>query len=256
MGRIADALAKADSERKKLRRSAEHQTEIVTARDASGIDSHVISYVDPLCIIAEQYRMLRTNLVALNSGRPIRVLVVTSAIKREGKTITVLNLATVTATDPEKRVVAVDCDLRRPKMHSYLGMDSQPGLSEILRGELGLEAALKKTRIPNLTIVPSGKLPTNPSELIGSRRMVRLIEELKERFHYVVFDTPPVMAVTDAGVLGAVADGVILVIKAESTKRDVVLRAETLLKSANARLVGCVLTHIRQYSPYYIYTGK
>jgi len=256
MGRIADALAKAEKERRKLRRATENEPDIVTSRDVSGIDAHVVSYTDPQCTIAEQYRMLRTNLVALNSGPPIRVLVITSAIKREGKTITVLNLATVMATDPEKTVVAIDCDLRRPKIHTLLGMHSQPGLSEVLRGEVEPEAVLQKTRIPNLIIIPAGKPPANPSELIGSSRMVHLMEEVKKRFDRVIFDTPPVMAVTDAGVLGAMADGVILVIKTESTKRDIVLRAQTLLKGANAKLVGCVLTNIREFSPYYIYGAK
>jgi len=256
MGRIADALAKAEKERKKLRRATEHEADVVTSRDVSGIDAHIVSYTDPQCIIAEQYRMLRTNLVALNSGPPIQALVITSAIKSEGKTITVLNLATVMATDPEKTVVAIDCDLRRPKMHALMGMHSRPGLSELLRGEAELEAVLQKTRIPNLTIIPAGKPPSNPSELIGSRRMVSLMEELKKKFDCFIFDTPPIMAVTDAGVLGAKADGVILVIRTESTKRDVVLRAQTLLRGANARLVGCVLTNIKEFSSYYIYGGK
>lgn len=255
MGRIAEVLAKAEKERKKLRRATEHEADIVTSRDVSGIDAHIVSYTDPQCTIAEQYRMLRTNLVALNSGPPIRAFVVTSAIKREGKTVTVLNLAAVMATDTEKKVVAVDCDLRRPSMHSLLGMHSQPGLSELLRGEVQPEAVLQKGKIPNLTILPAGKPPVNPSELIGSRRMHALIEELREQFDYIIFDAPPVMAVTDAGVLGAMADGVLLVIKAESTKRNIVLRSQTLLKGANANLVGCVLTNIREFSPNYIYSG-
>ncbi len=256
MGRIADALAKAEKERKKLLRGKEYGPDIVVSRDVSGIDPHIVSYTAPQCTIAEQYRMLRTNLLALNSGPPIRVLVVTSAIKSEGKTVTVLNLATVMATGSEKKVVAIDCDLRRPKIHELLGIHSQPGLSELLRGEVQAEAVLQKTKVPNLTVLPSGKLPVNPSELIGSSRMSRLLEHLKEKFDFVIFDTPPVMAVTDAGVLGAIADGVVLVVKAESTKRDIVLRAQTLLRGANARLVGCVLTNIREFSPYYIYSGR
>jgi capsular exopolysaccharide synthesis family protein len=256
MGRIADALAKAERERKKLRGATEYGTHIVTPRDLSGIDPHIVSYTDPQCTISEQYRMLRTNLLALNSGRPIRALVMTSAIKREGKTVTVLNLAAVMATDEEKKVVAIDCDLRRPRVHTLLGMDSRPGLAELLRGEVELEAALHKARITNLTVLPAGKPPSNPSEQIGSSRMRHLIGELKDRFDYLLFDTPPVMAVTDAGVLGAMVDGVILVIKTESTKRNVVMRAQTLLRGANARLVGCVLTNIREFSPYYIYSGK
>lgn len=256
MGRIADALAKAEKERKKLHRAAEHGGQVVASRDISGIDPHIVSYTDPQCTIAEQYRMLRTNLLALNSGQPSRALVVTSAVKKEGKTVTALNLAVVLATDPEKKVVAVDCDLRRPSMHNLLGMDGRPGMSELLHGKADIEAVLCKTRIPNLVILPGGAAPINPSELIGSSRMRGVIEGLKRRFDYLIFDTPPVMAVTDAGVLGAIADGVLLVVKAQSTKRDLVLRAETLLKGAKAKLVGCVLTNIREFSPYYIYGGK
>jgi capsular exopolysaccharide synthesis family protein len=256
MGRIADALAKAEKERRKLRRATEYETDVLTSRDVSGIDAHIVSFTDPQCTIAEQYRMLRTNLLALNSGRPIRSLVITSAIKREGKTLTVLNLATVMATRPERKVIAVDCDLRRPKMHSLTSIQLQPGVSEILRGEAKLDAVLQKASIPNLAILAAGKPPANPSELIGSTKMRSLLEELTEKFDNVLFDTPPVMAVTDAGLLGATADGVLLIVKAESTKRDIVLRAETLLRGANARLVGCVLTNIREFSPYYIYGAK
>ncbi len=256
MGRISDVLEKADRERKKLHRATDHGVAIVTPRDISGIDPHIVSYTEPQCTIAEQYRMLRTNILAVNSAPPIRTLVITSAIKREGKTITVLNLSTVMAPDPEKTVVCVDCDLRRPSIHTFLDAASQPGLSELLRGAAGTEDVVQKTRIPSLRIVPAGKPPSNPSELIGSKRMARFIEELKDRYDYVIFDTPPIMAVTDACVLSKLADGVILVVKADSTKREVALRARTLLQGANARLVGCVLTNIRQHNPYYIYNDE
>ena len=256
MGRIADALEKAKREQKKLHRATEHGTPIVVTRDVSGVDPHIVSHAEPQCTITEQYRMLRTNILSMNSGPPIRSLVITSAIKREGKTITVLNLASVMAPDPEKKIVAIDCDLRQPSVHKLLGAPLQPGLSEFLRGEAETEAVIQKTKIPSLSIVPAGKPPANPSELIGSERMLSFIEELKQRFHYLIFDTPPIMAVTDAGVLGALADGVLLVVKTESTKRHIVSRAQTLLRRANTRLVGCVLTNIREHSPYYIYSNK
>ena len=253
MGRIADALAKADKERKELGRATEHSTPIVAARDVSGIDPHIVSYTDPQCTIAEQYRMLRTNLFALNSGPPVSSLVVTSAIKGEGKTVTSLNLATVMATDAEKKIAIVDCDFRRPNMHALLDMQLQPGLSEFLRGQATLDAVSHTGKIPNLTVITAGKPPLNPSELVGSRKMAETVNELKNRFDFVVFDTPPIMAVTDAGVLGAIVDGVLLVIRAERTKRELVRRAETLLRGAKARVVGCVLTNIKEYTSYYIY---
>lgn len=256
MGRIADVLAKAERERKKLRRATEHSIPIIASRDVSGVDPHIVSFTEPQCTIAEQYRMLRTNLLALNSGPPVRAIVVTSAIKGEGKTVTALNLAAVMATDPEKRIIAADCDLRRPKMHSLLSMQLQPGLSELLRGEVELDTVLHKTKIPNLMVIPAGKPPLNPSELIGSSKMENTIQGLRKRFDFLIFDTPPVMAVTDAGVLGAIVDGVILVVKVESTKRDVILRSEALLEGAKARIVGCVLTNITEYTPYYIYGGR
>jgi protein-tyrosine kinase len=256
MGRIADALAKAEKERKKLRQAAEHSVPIIASREVSGVDPHIVSFTEPQCTIVEQYRMLRTNLLALNSGPPVQTLVVTSAVKGEGKTVTALNLATVMATDPEKKIIAVDCDLRRPNMHNLLGMELQPGLSEFLRGEAELDTVLRKTKIPKLAVVTAGRPLLNPSELIGSKRMEETIEELRKRYDFLIFDTPPVMAVTDASVLGAIVDGVILVIKVESTKRDVVLRAQSLLAGAKAKLVGCVLTNIREYTPYYIYGGQ
>lgn len=253
MGRIADALAKAEKQRKQLGRATEHSTPIVASRDVSGIDPHLVSYTDPQCTIAEQYRMLRTNLFALNSGPPVSSLVVTSAIKGEGKTVTALNLATVMATDAEKKIAVVDCDFRRPNMHALLDMQRQPGFSEFLRGETTLDAVSHAGRIPNLTVITAGKPPLNPSELVGSRKMAETVNELKNRFDFVVFDTPPIMAVTDAGVLGAIVDGVLLVIRAERTKRELVRRAETLLRGAKARVVGCVLTNIKEYTSYYIY---
>lgn len=253
MGRIADALAKAEKERKELGRATEHSTPIVASRDVSGIDPHIVSFTDPQCTIAEQYRMLRTNLFALNSGPPVSSLVVTSAIKGEGKTVTSLNLATVMATDAEKKIAVVDCDFRRPNMHALLDMQIQPGLSEFLRGEATLDAVSHTGRIPNLTVITAGRPPLNPSELVGSRKMAETVNELKNRFDFVVFDTPPIMAVTDAGVLGAIVDGVLLVVRAERTKRELVRRAETLLRGAKARVVGCVLTNIKEYTSYYIY---
>lgn len=253
MGRIADALAKAEKDRKELGRATEHSTPIVASRDVSGIDPHIVSFTEPQCTIAEQYRMLRTNLFALNSGPPVSSLVVTSAIKGEGKTVTSLNLATVMATDAEKKIAVVDCDFRRPNMHALLDMQLQPGLSEFLRGEATLDAVSHTGKIPNLTVITAGRPPLNPSELVGSRKMAETVNELKNRFDFVVFDTPPIMAVTDAGLLGAIVDGVLLVVRAERTKRELVRRAETLLRGAKARVVGCVLTNIKEYTSYYIY---
>lgn len=222
-------------------------------RSRSGVDPRIVAYCDPLSNAAEQYRALRTNILALDREDPPRALVVTSAVRGEGKSITSTNLAVALASEPNKKVALIDCDMRRPMIHQLLGLDNSQGLANLLIGDLPVEPALENGKIRNLAVLTSGMEPLKPSELLNSGRMLKLIGELKGKFDYVIFDTPPIISVTDAGVLGALVDGVLMVVRIGATSRQVVTRALSLLKAARAKALGCILTDIRYYIPSYIY---
>jgi non-specific protein-tyrosine kinase len=180
-------------------------------------------------------------------------MVVTSPGPEEGKSTTLANLA-VTLAHAEKRVILVDCDLRRPSQHEIFGLSNGVGLTTMVVDEEAMrDPPLLETGVEGLQLLPSGPLPPNPSELVGSRRMAEIISALSERADIVLFDAPPVIAVTDAAVLASRVDGVLLVIKAGTTKRDHAKRAKALLDKVNAHVVGAVLNNIKMDTSYYSY---
>jgi capsular exopolysaccharide synthesis family protein len=205
--------------------------------------------------VAEQYRMLRTNLLALNTKRPIKAVVITSAINNEGKSISAANLAISMAQDlNKKKILLVDADLRKSKIHKYLGLNPEIGLSDILSdGNDAQDALITIKGIENLTIMPAGKAPKNPAELLGSLKFRNLLSQLKEKFDYIILDTPPVIPVTDAGIVGSEVDGVVMVIQAGRTQKGVIAHGEGLLRQANAKLLGYIVTNIQYHVPAYIY---
>lgn len=204
--------------------------------------------------MAEQYRTLRTNIQSLESKHPIKAITVTSSIHGEGKTITTINLAISMAQDlNHKNILLVDADLRRARMSKYLGFSSETGLSNILSNGANIDEALINIGIDNLTVLPAGKIPRNPSELLGSAKMKNLISLLKTKYAYVIIDTPPIIHVTDAGVVGAQTDGLIMVIQANRTQKGVVEHSKGLLKQAQAKILGYILTNIQYHIPAYIY---
>jgi len=199
----------------------------------------VVKY--PRSPVAEAYRMLRTNLRFDDGERPLRTLMVTSAGPQEGKSITVANLAVVLAQSG-KRVVLVDADLRRPSQHHIFDLDNRVGLSTILEGrDVSLADMLQATSVIGLSILPSGPLPDSPAELLGSRRMIDLVELLSEYADVVVFDSPPVMAVADATILAGRMDGTLLVVDSGSTRRGPVQRTKEALTAVGARLLGIAM---------------
>jgi non-specific protein-tyrosine kinase len=171
---------------------------------------------------------------------PIRTLVVTSPATGEGKSTTVANLA-VTMAQSGRRTILVDCDLRRPSLHTLFNLSSEPGLTNMVLDET--EAPLQKTGVENLWLLASGPKPPNPADLLGTQKVDKVIEQLIAQADIVLFDAPPVIAVTDAAVLGAKVDGVLLVIQAGKTRRDHAERAKELLEKAKVRLVGATLTN-------------
>ena len=195
---------------------------------------------DPRSYIAESYRVLRTNLHYANPDAPLRRLLVTSAGEGEGKSTTVANLGACYA-QTERSVLLIDADLRRPTLAGRFGLPSAPGLSSYLGGDALLEAVIQKTSVPNLSLVASGPTPPNPAELSGSRRMREMLEALSERFDIIVIDSPPVLAVSDAGALASAVDGVLLVVGSGTVARAQLRRAKEAIEAVHGRIVGAVL---------------
>lgn len=192
---------------------------------------------------AEAFRQLRTNLQFIDVEHPVSVLVVTSATADEGKSTTAINLALAIA-ESGRRVLLIEADLRRPAAAAYLDVEGSVGLTDVLAGHISIDRALQPWGQGMLTALPSGTLPPNPSELLGSDSMVELMVLLRSRFDMVILDTPPVLPVTDPAVAASLADGVILVVKAGRTKRHQVVSALQALKAVDARILGTVLTMV------------
>jgi non-specific protein-tyrosine kinase len=207
--------------------------------------NELITVVDPRSPVSEAYRTLRTNLDFSGLDHALKTLAITSAGVHEGKSTTLANLAVVSA-QAGRNVILVDADLRRPALHRIFGLDNTVGLTTMMMdGGLLSAPPVCKTAIDGLSILPSGPLPPNPAEVIGSRRMADVIAALAERADQVLFDTPPIVAVTDAAVLATKVDGVVLVISAGHTRRDHARMAVQRLQQINARIVGTVLTNVQ-----------
>lgn len=190
-------------------------------------------------VTAEAIRQLRTNLRFVSVDDPPRTIVITSANPGEGKSTVAANLARVLAQSGQE-VVLVDADLRRPTQGKRFGVDDGVGLTQVLAGDVPLGDALQETGVPLLQLLPAGRIPPNPSELVGSQRMRQVIDALSVG-HIVIIDAPPLLPVTDAGLLTAAADGAILVIRVGKTPKEQVRQSLRLLNNVNGRLLGSVL---------------
>jgi capsular exopolysaccharide synthesis family protein len=192
----------------------------------------------------EAFRNLRTSLIWSDGGEALKTLVVTSAAPGEGKTLTAANLAVTLAYDG-LRVLLVDCDIRRPRVHGLFHLPRAPGLMELLtaadRPGVAPPPAIRDTTIARLSVLPCGALPMNAANLLSSTRMRILLDELKQQFDIIVLDTPPVLATADAGIVGSLTDGVLLVVRAGATDRNAAQRAYQQLANVGARVVGTVL---------------
>ena len=209
---------------------------------------------DPKSIAAESYRTLRTNLQYSSFDEEYKVIVVTSSEPGEGKSTTAGNLA-LSIAQGDKKVALVDCDLRKPSIHKKFGLSNTAGLSDVIVGKEDISIVGHRYN-ENLTVLTSGKIPPNPSEMLASKSMKALIDALKSVFDCVILDTPPVQAVTDAQILSTRADGTLLVVRAEKTKKESVLNSVNLLKKVNANIIGTVLNGVdAKRSNYYYYYG-
>lgn len=200
-----------------------------------------ISFDSDRSAISEAFRKLRTNLQFLAVDNPPRAIVITSSMPAEGKSTTAINIALALA-EAEHNVVIVDGDLRRPSLHKYLDLVGTVGVSTVLSGGASLSESLQKTRFPGLTALTSGAIPPNPSELLGSQAAKNLMAELRAEFDYVIVDSTPLLAVTDAAILAAAADGVLMMARFGKTKRDELSHAVGSLEGVGAPMLGTVFT--------------
>ncbi len=207
---------------------------------------NLITLSDPRSQAAEAYRTLRSNLYFSALDKPLHTLVVTSAEPEDAKSTTLADLA-VTLAQGGQRVILADCDLRRPRQHEIFGVSDARGLTTMLLEDTALQSPpLLETGVEGLWLLPSGPLPPNPAELLGSQKMDAVIAALRERADTVLFDAPPVLAVTDATILASKVDGVLLVVEAGHTRREQAQRAKTVLEKAHVRLVGAVLNNVAE----------
>jgi receptor protein-tyrosine kinase len=208
--------------------------------------------------IAEAFRKLRTNLQFLAVDNPPRVIVVTSSMPNEGKSTTAINIALALA-EAEHNVVLVDGDMRRPMLDKYLDLVGSVGFSTVLSGRATLSEVLQKTRFPGLTVLTAGTVPPNPSELLGSLAAKKVLAEMRAQFDYVIVDSSPLLAVTDAAVLAANADGVLIMARFGQTKHEQLTQALGNLEDVGASVLGAVftLTPTRRNAYYkYSYYGE
>lgn len=217
----------------------------------------IISVRNPNSPIAEAYRTLRTNIQFSSFDKAVKTIVVTSSGPGEGKSTTSANLAVVMAENGNKTIL-IDCDQRKSKLHKLFFKSNEKGLSDVLVGKIQFEEAVQKTEVENLDILTTGTRPPNPAELLASKKMQNFIEMLREKYEYVIMDTPPIIAVTDAQLLASHADGCILVVASSDVERDAAIKAKQLLQKVNANILGVVINklEIREkgyYGYYYHY---
>ncbi|MEE8432460.1 MAG: polysaccharide biosynthesis tyrosine autokinase [Candidatus Desulfatibia sp.] len=214
----------------------------------------------PKSTASEAYRGIRTGILFSSAESEPQVIMVTSAGPQEGKTITSSNLA-ITMAQSGNKVVLLDCDMRRPRVHKLFGISRNRGMTNLLVEKTDLKLTVFNTSIPNLHVIPSGPIPPNPSEILGSKRMEELIEVLRKNFTRIIIDTPPITAVTDATLLGKLSDGVVLVVRANRTVRDMAKTGLEQLRAVGAKLLGVVLNGVSMdrgsyyYYQYYYYYG-
>ncbi|MFQ5962694.1 MAG: GumC family protein [Candidatus Scalinduaceae bacterium] len=235
---------KLQAKRKKKRRR-----DITESYEISMLEERLVTHTDPRSPIAEAYRSFRTNIQFADISEKTKILLVTSSLKAEGKTTTVANLA-ITMAQLGNRIILIDGDLRNPMIHSIFGKQKEPGLTNLIGGFTNLDKIITASGIENLDIIPSGPIPPNPSELLSSKGLSELIDNIKANYDFILFDSPPIIAVTDAVILSSKVHGVFLVVKQGKTSKHICLRAKILLEKANANLLGSVLNNVKVESRY------
>ncbi len=229
------------------------------AKDEQHGTPELITTSDHKSPTSECYRSIRTKILFSSAEEAPRTIMLTSATAKEGKTITSANLA-VTMAQAGSRVVLVDCDMRRPRIHNIMNVSRDKGMSNALVGNCTLEEVIIPSSVPNLDVIPAGPIPPNPSELLGSKAMTRVLAELGKKYDRIIIDTPPISAVTDPVVMAKFVDGVILVVHTNVTRREIVRDALSNLKMTQAHVLGAVLNNVDMarnayYYQYYYHYG-
>jgi len=216
--------------------------------DANTKNKPLIVSDSPRSVRSEAFRQLRTNLQFVQVDGPLRSLVLTSSVPKEGKSTTACNLA-ITMAQAGLRVCLVEGDLRRPRVADYLGMEGAVGMTDVLIGRVPLEDALQPWGDGMLEVLPSGPLPPNPSELLSSRHMSELIHALEQRFDLVLIDAPPLLPVTDSAIMSTLTDGAVLCVRVRQTRKDQLAQAADALRAVDAKILGVVLTMVPTKGP-------
>lgn len=222
---------------------------------------NLIAYNDLKNPATEAYRVIRTSIQFAQAGKELKTLAFTSCTPNEGKSMTIANLAVV-LTQAGKSVLLLDCDMRNPTVHKNFGLSNKLGLSSCISMGTALSDAVQKTSIEGLYALTGGVIPPNPSELLGSEQMKNVLQRVKEQYDYVLIDTPPVMPVTDALIVGRFVDGMILVIASAEVKVEMARDVKKQLQHAGANILGVVLNKVRSehhgygYGYYYYYGSK
>lgn len=212
-----------------------------------------IALLQPDSYVAEQFRALRGRIDALEAQRPLQTLAVTSALPGEGKTTAAINLAVVTAMSLGRRVLLIDCDLRKPKVHTSLGLRPEAGLAEVLTDTCGLDQAIVKVEGANLEVLAVRSRPPNPSELLASTQMRELLQEVARRYDRVILDTPAALGLPDAKSVSELADGIVVVVRADvTTQQDVQATLEIMDRR---RVLGLLLNGAQVDQGRYGYTS-
>lgn len=226
-----------------------------TGVTVNGYSPNVVVHHDRGSIITEQYRAIRTQILARGRNRKLQTHCVTSSAPQEGKSVTCFNLGVVFSELRNQKTVIIEGDLRRPSFGKLLNRRATPGLIQLLRGEVDdIDEALHPTIYDNLQFIPAGDRDfTNSTELLSSPRMTQILDRLKDRYDHIFIDTPPVITVTDACILGALADETFLVVRLGKTPAEVVDRSKRLLRASNCEVTGVILTHMQYHIPQYLY---
>lgn len=227
----------------------------VTTLKHLNTDNRVVTLAFPESMISEQYRMLRTSLKSQMAKENAKVLLISSSTHSEGKTLTAVNLAYSLAEDGKTRVALIDADLRRGKVCDYLGFKGRDGLSELLSSDMSPQQVMVKNSLPNLFIIPRGKVSKVAAELVGSEKFHYLIQGLRSHFDYIIVDAPPILATADAGIMAPEVDGVLFVIQIGRTPKSIVAHAHTLFKQTEVKMFGYVLTQVEFQTGDYKYYG-
>lgn len=222
--------------------------DVVVVVDES-INPYLVLFHEPAGFRAEEIRGLRNRLVAMNPDGGPKTLVVTSAVRSEGKTVTALNLAMALSELERQRVVLIDADLRRPSCERYLNLNAKAGLTDVLSGDMQLDKLLRPAGYRDLMLLGAGSRVGNPAEVLSSSRMDQLFRRLKEDFQYVVIDSPPALTSTDAGVLSSSADGTLMVVRLERSLKKQSRDAVRTLNDMGGNVMGTFVTEVRGKDP-------